>query len=364
MEQLLKISRSLVLQQPSEKPAIQHVRAFQFVPWPIWPPSIFFEERNISMIEWHSDPTALPLVGTAQEKRSSGRELHAWLIANKTQIQHLLQQHGAILFRGFGVASAEEFQDIAAVFCSKFGDYIGGNSPRTKVMSHVYTSTEYPAEEKISLHNEASYLKQMPDAILFFCKKAAAKGGQTPLADCRRVLARIDPEVRRRFDRNGVRYVNNLHGGYGLGKSWMQAFGTKDRKEVERRLECDGQVFEWRRDGGLRICMNAPATVRHPRTQEDVWINQAEQWHPSSLESTLLEELLSILSEDELAHNAFLGDGSPLSVQDLRNIREAMAAEERVFAWQEGDVLLCDNFLVMHGRQPYSGDRKILAAMG
>src|SRR5262249_47966552 len=110
--------------------------------------------------------------------------------------------------------------------------------------------------------------------------------------------------------------------------------------------------------------MDAPATLQHPITQEEVWINQAEQWHSSSLDSTLLEELLSILSEDELPHNAFLGDGSPLSLQDLKNIRESMAAEERLFEWQAGDVLLCDNLLVMHGRQAYSGDRRVLAAMG
>lgn len=77
-----------------------------------------------------------------------------------------------------------------------------------------------------------------------------------------------------------------------------------------------------------------------------------------------MEDLLSILGEEELPHNAFLGDGSPLSKSDLENIRTAMAAEERVFKWQAGDVLLCDNLLVMHGRQPYSGDRKILVSMG
>ena len=174
----------------------------------------------------------------------------------------------------------------------------------------------------------------------------------------------FDPQVRSRFDRSGIRYVNNLHGGTGFGKLWTETYCTKDRKEVERRLEADGHAFEWKPNGTLRICMHAPATLRHPATQEEVWTNQAEQWHSSSLESTLLEDLLSILGEEELPHNAFLGDGSPLSKSDLENIRTAMAAEERVFKWQAGDVLLCDNLLVMHGRQPYSGDRKILVSMG
>ena len=316
------------------------------------------------MIEWKTDAAVLPLIGMAQEQPSSGQDLQKWLLAHKDEIDQLLYTHGALLFRGFGVGSAEEFQDIAGVFCNEFGSYVGGNSPRTKVASHVFTSTEYPKEERISLHNEASYLKYMPSRILFFCLQPAAKGGATPLADCRRVLTRIDPEVRSRFDRTGVRYVNNLHGGMGLGKSWMETYCTKDRKEVEKVLEADDHTFEWRPNGTLRISMHAPATMRHPVTEEEVWINQAEQWHSSSLDSTLLEDFLLILSEEEFPHNAFLGDGSPLSKSDLENVRTAMTAEERVFEWQAGDVLLCDNFLVMHGRQPYSGDRKILVAMG
>jgi len=107
------------------------------------------------MIEWKSDVT-LPLVGIAQEQPASGRQLQAWLMAKKEQVDQLLYRHGAVLFRGFGVASAEEFQDIAAIFCRKFGSYVGGNSPRTRVASHVFTSTEYPKDERISMHNEAS----------------------------------------------------------------------------------------------------------------------------------------------------------------------------------------------------------------
>jgi alpha-ketoglutarate-dependent taurine dioxygenase len=316
------------------------------------------------MIEWHSDPIVLPLIGIAAKKSSTRHQLRTWMFANREEVRQLLHAHGAILFRGFGVASADEFQDIAGAFCDRLGGYIGGNSPRTRVTSHVFTSTEYHKEERISMHNEASYLKEMPNYILFCCIKPAAHGGQTPLADCRRVLNRIAPEVRNRFDRSGVLYVNNLHGGAGFGKSWMEAYCAKDRNEVEAQLKMNGQAFEWTPDGGLRITMQAPATARHSTTTEEVWINQAEQWHSSSLDSTLVEELLSILGEDQLPHNAFLGDGSPLSAPDLKNIRDAMAAEERVFEWQAGDVLLCDNFHVMHGRQPFSGDRKILVAMG
>jgi len=272
--------------------------------------------------------------------------------------------HGAVLFRGFAIGTAQQFESISSIFCDRFSDYGGGNSPRTKVASNVFTSTEYAKDERISMHNEASYLKEMPSRILFFCAKPATQGGQTPIADCRRILSRIDPKVRDRFELKGVLYVNNMHDGAGLGRSWMDVFGTNDRKVVEERLAKDGYEFEWRPGGLLRTSIKAPAILRHPITSEETWINQAEQWHPSSLNPEFRKQLLSIMHEEELPHHAFFGDSSPLEESDLNNIRAAMAAEERVFEWHQGDVLLCDNLLVMHGRQPYSGERKILVAMG
>ena len=31
--------------------------------------------------------------------------------------------------------------------------------------------------------------------------------------------------------------------------------------------------------------------------------------------------------------------------------------------WQSGDVALVDNFLVMHGRRPFEGQRRVLASL-
>jgi Taurine catabolism dioxygenase TauD, TfdA family len=306
----------------------------------------------------------LPCIATPSQRGLDGQRLSACLLDMKSDIINKLNLCGAILFRGFDVGSIERFEEIGRVFCDEFGDYVGGNSPRTRVSRNVFTSTEYPKDAPISMHNEASYLTRMPRFILFYCITPADSGGQTPIADCRRILERIDSAVREKFERHGLLYVRNMHGGRGFGRSWMDVFCTKDRDAVEARLRADDQLFEWSRSGGLRTFMRAPATARHPTTHENTWINQAEQWHPSSLGDTLRAQLLSVVGENNLPHNVFLGDQSAISESDLKDIRGAMVAEERLFEWQKGDFLICDNILVMHGRRPYTGNRKVVVAMG
>jgi hypothetical protein len=67
--------------------------------------------------------------------------------------------------------------------------------------------------------------------------------------------------------------------------------------------------------------------------------------------------------EEELSTMTYYGDGSPIEPDTIEEIREAFAAERCQFDWTPGDVLLIDNMLVAHARQPYTGARRIAVAM-
>ena len=122
--------------------------------------------------------------------------------------------------------------------------------------------------------------------------------------------------------------------------------------------------FEWTADGGLRTRQLRPATVTHPRLGEEVWFNQADQWHWSGAGPGLGEELLDLLGEDDLPTSCRHGDGSPIALEDLTDIRRAGQESAVRFDWVPGDLLVLDNVRLAHGREPYAGARRVLLAMG
>jgi alpha-ketoglutarate-dependent taurine dioxygenase len=86
-------------------------------------------------------------------------------------------------------------------------------------------------------------------------------------------------------------------------------------------------------------------------------------FHVSNLEPAVRESLLAEFKDDELPRNAFYGDGAPIESSVLEEIREVYRQASVAFDWRRGDILMLDNFLASHGREPFEGPRKILVAM-
>lgn len=290
-----------------------------------------------------------------------GVELAAWAADNRQRLEELLATHGGILFRGFELPSAEAFQEAVQAISGDLLEYKERSSPRHAVSGRVYTSTDYPPDQPIFLHNENSYQHAWPMRIYFFCEEPAEEGGETPLADVRRVYQKIDPEVRRRFIQRGWMYVRNFGDGFGL--PWPTVFQTDDPAAVEEHCRKNGIATEWKDGGRLRTRAVRPAAVPHPRTHEMVWFNHATFFHVSTLVESVRETLLGEFGEEDLPTNTFYGDGTPIEPEVLDHLRAVYAGETIRFPWRRGDLLMLDNMMVAHGRAPFRGRRKVLVAM-
>jgi alpha-ketoglutarate-dependent taurine dioxygenase len=300
----------------------------------------------------------LPLVIEPQVK---GINPITWAATHKPYIEANLLTHGGLLFRNFGMKTATEFEQFSTVVCGELLEYHERSSPRRKVRGNVYTYTDYPASESIFLHNENSYQQTWPMRILFFCQTAPESGGETPIADCRKIYQRLSASVRERFIERKWMLIRNF--GDGLGLSWQTVFQTTDKDEVDEHCRLNGIQTEWKDNDRLRTRAVRPAVAYHPKTGEPVWFNHATFFHVSTLDPTISAVLMRQFKEEDLPSTTCYGDGSSIEPESLEELRDAYRSETVAFPWQEGDLLLLDNMMVAHGRAPYKGARSILVGM-
>lgn len=287
--------------------------------------------------------------------------LRAYVTTNLHDMNALLLRHGGILFRGFDLQGADDFRACAESLGATPYGYVGGTTPRSQVAMDVFTSTEYPATEVIPLHNEMSYLPARPRRLFFYSLVPADHGGQTPIASSRDVLRALPADLIQRLRDKRITYIRHFHPSFPLGKSWQTTYQTTDRDEVERIVARQGSTCSWLSGDVLRVATSCDALATHPVTGEEVWFNQAELWHPSSLAPYVRAMFEELVGRDRLPHDCTYGDGDPLEDSTLAEIRRALAGNKLLFDWRAHDLLMLDNVLMMHGREPFKGERKTLA---
>jgi alpha-ketoglutarate-dependent taurine dioxygenase len=320
--------------------------------------AVVLSQHELVKLDYLAEGETLPLL---IQPSIDNVNLTTWATNNRNFIEAELFKHGAILFRGFNVGSISKFEQVAKAISPELAQYSERSSPRSSISGAVYTSTDHPAGQHILLHNEQSYTLNWPMKLYFHCVQPAEQGGRTPIANSRKIFERLNSNIIERFEQKRIMYVRNY--GDGLGLPWQEVFQTNDKSAVEAHCRNASIEVEWKDNNGLRTRQVRPAIKRHPRTGETIWFNHAVFFHVSSLETSARESMLAVVKEEDLPYNTFYGDGSPFEPSVLDEIREVYRIETRSFDWQTGDVLLIDNMLTSHGREPFEGPRKIVVAM-
>ncbi|MEO1099080.1 MAG: TauD/TfdA family dioxygenase, partial [Bacteroidota bacterium] len=291
-------------------------------------------------------------------------EFVAYYLDREREIEGQINEKGAIKFRGVQVKSLESFQFIVDSVANKFLSYIDGNSPRTKLSGNVYTSTEYDKTQKITMHNELSYSAKWPNKLFFSCLQPAETGGETLLVDSREILGKMNPDIVSEIESRGVIYFRNLHGGMGMGPSWQDTFETDDKVQLEAYCKSYSIDFEWSENNSLRLKQPSKGIIEHRVTKERVWFNQIDQFHPSHLGKDIYEVMSTMYtSAEEFPMYVTYGDGKPIQEDMIHEIINTINDITIAPPWQRDEFLIVDNELFGHGRNSFTGDRRVLVAM-
>ena len=280
----------------------------------------------------------------------------AWVGRERAALDAQLLDVGAVLFRGFPIASAEDFDAFSAAF--GYGDFTYAeslsNAVRLNHTPRVFTANEAPPHVEIHLHHEMAQTPVSPSRLFFYCHRAAASGGATPLCRSDRLLealAQEDPGFVEQLSERGLRYTTVMpcddDADSGQGRSWRSTLSVEDLSGAEDRLRALGYDWQWLDNGSLRATTpRLPAVIERSDGRRVLYNQLIAAWlgWPG-------------VREDPARALSF-GDGSPLPLPGLRRMAELAERFTVDLAWQDGDVALVDNRLVMHGRRPYSGDRR------
>jgi alpha-ketoglutarate-dependent taurine dioxygenase len=298
----------------------------------------------------------LPLIIRPKQKDAALLEI---VSEHRDFIRERLLRHGGLLFRGFPDVTVDVFRQLIATLSGEPLRYQERTSPRHEVGSRIYTSTDYPHEQAIFLHNEQSYNVTWPMHIFFYCVVAPDERGATPLADCRKVYSRISEDTRTKLE-SGYCYARHFSDMIGL--PWREVFQTDEKSAIEdycREHEID---CIWGPNDTLSTRQIRPVARRHPDTGETTWFNHLTFFNISILDDSIVEALLS-LGKDQLPNNTYYADGRDIEPTVFEELRSAYLSEQVRFTWHAGDILMLDNMLVAHGREPFTPPRKVVVGM-
>ena len=301
------------------------------------------------------DGSVFPSVVLNEGQFETVAATNKWVQAHLAALEAELASSGAILFRGFPIDNAETFDQFSAAFGYQSFTYKESlsNAVRINFTERVFTANEAPKEVEIYLHHEMAQTPISPAKLFFFCKSAADHGGATPICRSDQLFKALEsemPSLAKNFENKGLRYTTHMpskdDAQSGQGRSWASTLSVESKQQAEKKLLSLGYDWQWQPNGSLEaVTPVLPAVL--DLGDKKVFYNQLVAAYMG----------WAGVRDDPSCALAF-GDGSAIPKDALERIAELSNDFTVDLQWQDGDVALLDNKMTMHGRRPYSGERK------
>lgn len=282
-----------------------------------------------------------------------------------------LARHGTLLFRGLPIYNAEDFSRFAHAFGYKPHEIIGIVVSRPLLAPNVAPANESPKEVLIYNHNESPQVPHAPEYVFFYNHKAPERGGETPISSSLELFYRAQqeiPEFITELAEKGIlsKVVYKHEKQYEGNSTLKQAFGKEIKDgddEDTRRAKMEAQIkrygrgkyttWEWT-DDGLILTHRLPAIRTQPHTGLPTLFTGLAAYYKRQKETGR-----------DITQQLF-GDGTPIPEKYLAHLTKITDEIRVLHKWQRGDVLVYDNIIAQHGRQPWEGeqsDRVVLASL-
>jgi len=290
----------------------------------------------------------------------------AYFEENKEMILKHMNDNGAVIFKNFDMSKDPEgfrrvWETLGLAPCL---DPIHSSGLRSFLSARdgVYEEVNKKslAGHYIGLHNESTFKKTATYGAFVCFSPASVSGGEFFIADGAKIFRDLKTEVVEDLYTRGVRIsVSNLDLGFvkalgPLKDNAMDMFKNLVGSAVAPKFDMDLDMI-YGTDGNperLQAIEHRQSPInRHPVSGKPVWFCNIHN------HARYLRDRRPCTVPEVGMTDVYYGDLSKIDGATLEHINEVSNKHIQNLEMGPGDVLLIDNYRMLHGRQTFEGDR-------